>query len=544
MPIHRSAVRRGSHLPASLLFLSLVVAACGGSDGPTEPPKSQCVVSAVQLTPSSAQLQPGDTVRLAATVTQQNCTNTTVTWSSSNASIASVSQSGLVTGVAAGGPVTITAAVGTVSGASQVTVVLAPVASISLSASLPPERLMLQVDTLQVRAYDAQSNLLTGRAVTFSTSNPAVATVSPQGVVTPVALGGPAWIRATVEGRTDSLPVEILSLANNRLAFAWANDASSTDFYAPSGAWAFGSNGRQPRIRRVGTGVYEVVFPGLRNSGAQTETVLASAYGASSNFCKPAIWVGVGANIHATVRCYTAAGQPVDALFTVAMIGSGALAGRVGYAWLHDPASTTEYSPSGAYRFNSAGGLISAQSTATGTYTSKFAQLGRVGGSLPEVFLAVSYGGGTESCHVSSWSNAPDMSATVRCFDPAGAAVASQMVTLTVERGRTGKRHAVVWASQPAAASYTANNGYSWTSTGAVPTIVRNDVGRYLVTLPGQAKVGGAPETVIASAYGATPGRCKVVSWNNAGADMAVDVICHSLDGAPQDQMFNVLLLE
>jgi len=97
---------------AVFLFSSLV------SCGPTEDPKVP--VSSVSVNPGSLNLEIGGTAVLTATVTPSDATDKTVTWSTSNPSVASVNN-GSVTAVAEGSA-TITATAGGKSGTCQVTV--------------------------------------------------------------------------------------------------------------------------------------------------------------------------------------------------------------------------------------------------------------------------------------------------------------------------------------------------------------------------------------------------------------------------------------
>ncbi len=56
---------------------------------------------------------------------------------------------------------------------------------------------------------DASGNPLTGRAVTWQTSNAAIATVDPNGLVTGTGAGGPATITATSEGKSGTAAVTV-----------------------------------------------------------------------------------------------------------------------------------------------------------------------------------------------------------------------------------------------------------------------------------------------------------------------------------------------
>jgi uncharacterized protein YjdB len=87
---------------------------------------SVIAVTGVTVSPSSASLETGATTTLIATVLPTNATNKTVTWSSSNSSVATVSSSGVVTGIGAGSAViTVTTQSGSFTATSAVTVTAA-----------------------------------------------------------------------------------------------------------------------------------------------------------------------------------------------------------------------------------------------------------------------------------------------------------------------------------------------------------------------------------------------------------------------------------
>src|SRR5439155_1858577 len=133
-----------------------------------------------------------------------------VTWSASDASVAIVSSSGLVTGRSAGSAI-ITATSEGKSGTSAITVTLVPVASVTVN---PPSATILVGATQQLSAVtkDATGATLSGRVVTWSTSNAAVAKVSSNGLVSGQSAGS-ATITATSEGKsgTSSLTIQASS---------------------------------------------------------------------------------------------------------------------------------------------------------------------------------------------------------------------------------------------------------------------------------------------------------------------------------------------
>src|SRR6266702_2485642 len=157
-------------------------------------------VASVTVSPASATVAAGQSVQLTATPKDANGTplsGRTVTWSSSNTTVASVNAGGFVTSSAAGSA-TITAASEGKSGTAAITVTSVPVASVTVSpapASVPAGQ------TLQLTATpkDVNGNPLTGRTISWSSSNTSVATVSSSGLVSGVVAGS-ATITATSEG--------------------------------------------------------------------------------------------------------------------------------------------------------------------------------------------------------------------------------------------------------------------------------------------------------------------------------------------------------
>src|SRR5205807_4490530 len=109
--------------------------------------------------------------------------------SSSNTTVATVSNSGLVSGVTPG-TATITATSEGKSGTSSVTVTNVPVATVEVT---PPSASVQAGQTVQLTGTprDAGGNPLSGRTVTWSSSNTSVATVSNSGLASGVTPGSP-----------------------------------------------------------------------------------------------------------------------------------------------------------------------------------------------------------------------------------------------------------------------------------------------------------------------------------------------------------------
>jgi Bacterial Ig-like domain (group 2) len=137
---------RRPHLALALAFLT----ACGGSDGPTEPPPP--TVASVTVGPDSPTIEVGQTQQFSATARDASggsVSGLTVNWSTSNSAIATVTSTGLVTGVGIGTSA-ITATAAGVAG-SQVLTVEADECQAALTVTLEPG---------QFQSYDATQCLM------------------------------------------------------------------------------------------------------------------------------------------------------------------------------------------------------------------------------------------------------------------------------------------------------------------------------------------------------------------------------------------------
>jgi triacylglycerol lipase len=168
-------------------------------------------IRAIDVLPASVTVEVGGTTPLSATTKDfagRTLTGRSVVWSSLDESVARVNPStGEVTGVAPGTS-TISATAEGVAGTSQVTVSAIPVASVEVS---PGSGSLYSGRSLQLTAVTKAANAmtLTDRRVTWSSSNPEVASVSDAGVASAAAFGS-ATITATVEGKTASATINVL----------------------------------------------------------------------------------------------------------------------------------------------------------------------------------------------------------------------------------------------------------------------------------------------------------------------------------------------
>lgn len=156
-------------------------------------------VTGVSLSPTSVTLGVTQTQQITATVTPANATNKNISFSSSNPSVATVNSVGLVTAMAVGNAtITVTTQDGNKTATFAVTVSdsIVPVSSVILS---PTSATIAKGATRQLIATVSPSDA-TNKNVTFTSSNPSVATVNSSGLITAVSGGNAIITVVTVEG--------------------------------------------------------------------------------------------------------------------------------------------------------------------------------------------------------------------------------------------------------------------------------------------------------------------------------------------------------
>lgn len=138
----------------------------------------------------------GDTKLIKVNITPSNATDKTLSWESSSPSIVSVNPIGEVKALSVGeADITVTA----VSGASAILhVIVLPTAPSSITLN-KAEAMLKATETMQLEAT-VSPEATTDKTVTWTTSDPAVATVDGNGVVTAVAVGKATITATTTNG--------------------------------------------------------------------------------------------------------------------------------------------------------------------------------------------------------------------------------------------------------------------------------------------------------------------------------------------------------
>lgn len=403
-------------------------------------------------------------------------------------------------------------------------------------------------DTVQLAAdaRDGAGRAVEGASVTWSSSNEALASVAPggrlvgtgHGVVTVTATAGIARASADLSVR--------LTAESRRFAYAWVHDPSTSTSYAPTSAYQHNETGGGIRIAHLSTGSYVVSFERMAKVDSTfRETVLVTPNGSAGERCNLNGW-GNNANgrdLDVSVSCYTFAGANADVRFSVLVVGSHSLPSHLGFTVSGDAAA--HYAPEPGNTYSSFDGNVGISRSTAGSY---LVQLNGQADPTPQSYFVSTYGGASDLCKVSSWNG--DVWASVICYAPSGALADARFSLLMLENGRAGKRFGFAWSNEPATTlggSYTPSVEHQHTSSGQPVRITHSAVGTYVVSFPGLAKVGNAPETVHVSPYGGGLFTCQVQGWVNGGNGASLDatVRCWNRgDGTPADTYFTILVLE
>src|SRR5437764_295607 len=269
-----------------------ITATSEGKSGTASVTVSSIPVASVTVSPASASLTVGQTAQFSATARDANgnaLAGRPVTWTSSEGARASGGASGRATGVAAGGPVTMTATSEGQSGAATVTVANAPVASVTVA---PATASVATGQTVQLSATptDGNGNPLTGRVITWASSDNTIASVNGSGLVTGVAAGGPVTITATSEGKSGTASITVRT-------------ASSGPLPVFPGAMGFGTTtaaGRGGAILRV---------TNLNDAGAGSLRAALEATGPRTVIFEVGGMIDLSDDIYITSPYLTVAGQ-------------------------------------------------------------------------------------------------------------------------------------------------------------------------------------------------------------------------------------------
>jgi uncharacterized protein YjdB len=239
----------------------------------------QQLAASLTVSPRTDSIPVGATSPLTATVRDANgnvIPSAAVNWVSVHPGIATVAQ-GLVSGVAVG-TATIRAVSGSESDSARITIVSASQTPAVTQLVLSPDTVTLNAlsaqTTLVATTYDASGQVVPGSAISWSSLNPMIATVSNTGRVTARAVGK-ALIVATALCCTESDTTEVnvqqqlaslsvspksatLQVGGSLPLVATARDASNNVIQAPQISWT----STNPSVATVSQGVVNALSAG------------------------------------------------------------------------------------------------------------------------------------------------------------------------------------------------------------------------------------------------------------------------------------------
>ncbi len=182
------------------------------------------LVSSISLNKTSLSLVVNQTSQLTAAVYPSDATNPVLIWDSSDESIASVSSDGLVKAITEGtATITVTTTDGSnLSASCEVTVSIIPVTSLSLNKT----SLTLDIDDTYQLTCTITPNNATYKTLSWTSSNPSVATVSSNGLVRPVSPGEVTITATTTDGTNLSASCQVTVV--KRIKAITLNESSLT----------------------------------------------------------------------------------------------------------------------------------------------------------------------------------------------------------------------------------------------------------------------------------------------------------------------------
>ncbi|MGO5288738.1 Ig-like domain-containing protein [Pseudoscardovia suis] len=197
-------------------------------------------VSSVSVSPASLSLTVGNSQQLTATVSPSNATDKTVSWKSSDSSVATVSSTGLVKAVKAGpATITVSSSNGKTATASVVVkaagTVTVPVSMVSVTGS----KTVAVGSTTRLSATVSPSNV-TNRTVVWGSTDPSVATVSDDGTVTGVKKGT-ARIVATAGNVSAAFEVSVSEARTMTVWYRPDSAVSGVRMWYPTASGSAGS---------------------------------------------------------------------------------------------------------------------------------------------------------------------------------------------------------------------------------------------------------------------------------------------------------------
>ena len=472
---------RLTHRHVFAVVILALTASCSGYDsssvtftGPAEP-KLILVVS-----PAVDTIREGTSKMLTARVTDRAgvVQSASIAWTSTDPAIASVS-GGFVTAISAG----VTSVIASTTGAADTALIVVsakPVAMVRVTPVFASMTMGAQT-TIIGEALDTDQKVMTGRAISWSSQNPTIATVTNAGLVTATGVGS-VVLTATSEGKSASAVVRVsgpsqapvaavsVSLASPSLnvggqtqATATLADSSGTILSGRPISWS----SLDTTVARVTpSGLVTAIAVGTASIVARAENVSGSAWLTVVNTVPAPVArvtisettqdLNVGQEVQLVVRTYDASGNILTAPGiayssdnpTVVTVSTAGVVKGVGAGSTRIKATSSGVTATETFNVTSTPVLTSISvSPATATLN--------VGQSTQASAVATDAQGGTMSGTSFTWSTSNSSVATVSGSGLITAVAAGTATIHAAASGVSGSMTVTVQASTPSASVVT-----------------------------------------------------------------------------------------
>lgn len=295
-------------------------------------------------------------------------------------------------------------------------------------------------------------------------------------------------------------------------ARAWVRaNRPTTANYAPNLNFQFNENRGHIRVKRLGKGYYNVIFPRL---GSSANGIFQATSHGGNHLTQVERWTRVGNDLHARVRVFTPSGAPKDAKFNLFFYKESRSSKiNSGYVWVNRPSAPTHQ-----YKFNSKGN-INITKTGTGSYKIVFRGLApnKFGEPAGRSFegdrgnvQVTPYGQAPRKAQIINWSfSGSGLEVNVKTYQPNGTPADAQFNVSYIsdfmigqcKLGECPDYGAYLWANKPTTANYTPSMVYQNNNmTNTNNSIRRMSKGVYRILLPQLPSHKSI--VAIASAYG------------------------------------------
>jgi hypothetical protein len=317
-----------------------------------------------------------------------------------------------------------------------------------------------------------------------------------------------------------------------------AQPAQNVGFFATLGGQVssvtnFNSAGGTNTMTIVGTGLFQVLFPGLGSGTGSNIQVNAFDTNGSPHICTSQGWGSSnGTDVYAYVGCFDFAGNPYSGDFSIFyQARNAAPGGWLGFFWADQPTAAS-YTPNTTWNYNNKGGFNKVTRTGTGIYRARFPNLR--GGGNPQV-TAYSFDQNVAAhCEISSWTAATGTTTEVgvRCFDGSGNpadeyySLSYNCSALESEGATNG---AYGFAEKPGTARYaTYTPKYPFSEyAGLDVTAERFALGAYSFMISNPSDHTTLPFVGMATAVGTAGEYCEVEGYDTFTDSFDMNVACY-----------------